>query len=94
MRLLLAAILLSLAAAPAAADPRPTDAGKLVTDDCAKARRAGKQCVLTIESHEVEGGKPGGQGMVVTIPKSPVTTSLISIRRDFIQEIVKTAEDL
>ena len=95
MRLLLATIFASLAVTSAAADPKPpADVGQMVTDDCAKARRVNKQCVLTIESHEIEGGKPVGQGMVVTVPSRPVQSSLIRIRRDFIQEILKTAEDL
>ncbi len=95
MRIFLAAILVALAATPAAADPKPpADVGKMVTDDCAKARKAGKDCVLTIESHEIEGGKPVGQGTIVTVPPRPVQTSLIRIRTEFIQEILKSAEDL
>jgi hypothetical protein len=95
MRIFLAAILVSLAATSAAADSKPrADVGQMVTDDCAKARKAGKQCVLSIESHEIEGGKPVGQGTVVTALPGTKSASLIRIRRDFIAEIVKTAEDL
>jgi len=95
MRLLLAAILISLAASPAAADPSPPrDVGKLATDDCARARRAKKDCVLTIESHEIEGGTPRNTGTTVTVLTTTKQPSLIRVRRDFIQEILKTAEDL
>jgi hypothetical protein len=95
MRLLLAALLASLAATPAAADPSPPrDVGEMVTDDCAKARRAKKDCVLTIESHEVEGGTPRATGTTVTVIGPATHGSLIRLRRDFIPEILKTAEDL
>jgi hypothetical protein len=97
MRILLAALaatsLAALAAAPAAADPTP-DVGKMVTDDCAKATRAKKQCVLKFEGHEVAGGTPTATGTTVTVIGPTRQPSLIRIRRDFIQEILKTAEDL
>jgi hypothetical protein len=95
MRLFLATLLVSLAATSAAADPSPTrDVGKLVSDDCAKARKLKKDCVLTIESHEIEGGTPRATGTTVTILNPGKQQSLIRLRRDFIPEIVKTAEDL
>lgn len=96
MRLLLAAILASLAtASTAAADPKPhADVGKMVTDDCAKARKAHKDCVLTIDGDEINGEKPGGNGSVVTALPTTKQPSLIRTRRDFIPEILKSAEDL
>jgi len=95
MRILLAAILVSLVATAAAADPKPNrDVGRMVTDDCAKARKLNRDCILTMESHEVNGGTPGATGINVTVLKPTPQPSLIRIRRDFIQEIVKTAEDL
>jgi hypothetical protein len=97
MRILLAALsaalLTALAASPAAADPTP-DVGKMVTDDCAKATRAKKQCVLDFKGHEVEGGTPGATGTTVTVIGPIKHSSLIRVRKDFIQEILKTAEDL
>jgi hypothetical protein len=58
------------------------------------ARRAKKDCVLTIESHEVEGGTPRATGTTVTVIGPATHGSLIRLRRDFIPEILKTAEDL
>ena len=95
MRVFLATILVSLAATAAAADPSPPrDVGKMVTDDCAKARKLKKDCVLTIEGHEVEGDTPTASGTVVTLLPGSKNPSLIRFRRDFIPEILKTAEDL
>lgn len=91
-RFAVALVLAAAAAAPAVADPRAPE--KLVTDDCAKARRQNKDCVLTIEGHEIDGKTPGGTGMTVTARTDIRHASLIRIRYDFIQEIVKSAEDL
>lgn len=95
MRLLLATLFVSLAATSAAADPSPPrDVGKMVTDDCAKARRANRDCVLNIDGHEVEGATPRNTGTTVTVLTGSKQPSLIRFRRDFIPEILKTAEDL
>jgi hypothetical protein len=95
MRILLATLLVSLAATAAAADPKPsTDVGKMASDDCARARRAKKDCILTIDSEEIEGGTPRATGTTVTLLNDPKHPSLIRVRRDFIQEILKSAEDL
>lgn len=95
MRILLAAILVSLTAAAAAANPAPpTDVGKMANDDCARARRAKKDCVLTIDTEEIEGGTPRPNGTTITSLTGTKHPSLIRVRRDFIQEILKSAEDL
>jgi len=96
MRIALTAVLVSLSlTAPAAADPRPpVDVGKMATDDCARARRAKKDCVLTIEGSEIDGSTPRNTGTTVTVVGTTQHPSLIRIRREFIQEILKTAEDL
>jgi hypothetical protein len=100
MRTLLVATLLlapALAAAddkPAPAPARTTDVAKMKNDDCARARKANKTCVLDMggESLEADSPVPGGVSVgVVTFSKA---TSLIRIRRDFITEILKSAEDL
>lgn len=93
--------LLSLAAiaAPAVADPAPRtpapDVGSMHTDDCARARKAGKTCVLDMgkgETVDGQGQVPGGSSvMTIETTKHP---SMLPIRRDFIVEILKTAEDL
>ena len=56
---------------------------------------AGKTCVLSIEDEKVEGGRPSrGRDQRSVVNQFGKHNSLIRIRRDFIPEIVKTAEDL
>ena len=65
-----------------------------VSDDCARARKQNKTCVLDMGSEALTGDnvKPDGTGIqVIDWGKAG---SLIHVRRDFISEIVKTAEDL
>ena len=100
-KLLLAALLLapSLASAqntktPAKPAPAPTVTSSTSTDDCARARKAGKTCELTIEEEQVEGTNvtPGGVG--INVRQFASLNSLIHIRKDFVAEIVKAAEDI
>lgn len=94
MRILMAA-LLALVPAAALADTAPTsDVKKMNTDDCARARAAGKTCVINIEGIDVEGLKVGSTGERFTAPDFGRAGSLIRLRRDFIPEILKSAEDL
>jgi len=95
MRMILACLLVSLAATPVLADPGPAkDAHAMATDDCARARKANKVCVLDMKGEEVGGATPTAGGSATTAIKFLPTSSLIHIRRDFIVEILKTAEDL
>ena len=100
-----AAFVLTVAfAVPASvfADPKPetgvssarTDVTRMVTDDCARARKAGKTCVLDVPPEDVDGQAPEAGDVRTRILIFETQTSLIRIRRDFIPEIVKTAEDL
>jgi hypothetical protein len=77
----------------AAADP-PKPAAQMATDDCARARKAGKTCVLSIEGEELNGDRPPPSDINVGILKFNNLGSLIRVRRDFIPEIIKSAEDL
>jgi hypothetical protein len=89
---------MSAAAEPAQpAPPRPsasTDASRMVTDDCALARRAGKTCVLEVPPEDIGGATPSASGIDVRILRFGSHASLIRLRHDFILEIVKTGEDL
>jgi hypothetical protein len=74
---------------------RPTgDATRMVTDDCALARKAGKTCVLEVPAEDVGGSTPSSSRIDVRILQPGTSPSLIRLRRDFIVEIVKTGEDL
>jgi hypothetical protein len=101
MRFLLAASLV-LAASTARADapakaatgPAP-DVKQMHTDDCAKARAKGKTCVIDMgKGDEVTGNVATGTGSMIGIIEGGKATSLIQLRRDFITEILKSAEDL
>ena len=70
------------------------DASKMVTDDCALARKLGKICVLDVPAEDVPGRTSVVDDVRVQVRGFDEPTSLIRLRRDFIFEIVKTAEDL
>ena len=91
MRILLLALL--LAPTLAFADSS-SDVTKMKTDDCARARKANKTCVLDIGEENIEGKSPTASGSVVNARQFAVLNSLIHIRKDFIPEIVKAAEDI
>jgi hypothetical protein len=94
MRTMLLTLLLATISVPAAfADPTP-DVSKMKTDDCAQARKQNKTCVLSIEDESIEGDKPVASQTSILAIKFPQHSSLIRIRRDFISEILKSAEDL
>jgi hypothetical protein len=89
-----------LVSAAAFADPAPT---KPVTeakpevglhDDCARARAQHKDCVLDIAAEEIDGDKPVVTDTMLNFLQWTKSQSLIHLRRDFIPEIVKTADDL
>jgi hypothetical protein len=95
MRTLLVTLSLLLAPALAAADEsRTADATKMKTDDCARARKQNKTCVIDMGKEELTGNSPTAGGSAIGILKFSKAESLIRIRRDFIVEILKTAEDL
>ena len=91
MRTVLAALL--VLTATAAADTT-TDAKKMADGDCARARAANKTCVLDMGDETIEGEPPVSSGQRVDVIKFITASSLIHIRKDFIPEIIKTAEDL
>lgn len=88
-------LLATLTTAPALADAnRDRDSSALRDDDCAKQRKRGKTCELTIEGEEVKGGVPTAGESRIDVINIGKAASLIRLRRDFITEILKTAEDL
>ena len=91
MRVVVVAILASWAAV-AAADPRP-GAGR-DSGECARARKAGKACELTLEAEQVGGSKPDPGGSDVRVRRFDPAGSLIRLRRDFIDAIVQAANEL
>lgn len=97
MRLVVAVVMLTSVVLPVSvfADPSPaTDVTKMVTDDCARARKAGKTCVLDVAAEDVGGTTPTAGEIGLRILTFGKAGSLIRVRHDFIPEIVKAAEDL
>ncbi len=70
------------------------DSSAVAKDDCARARAAGRTCELTIEGEDIEAGVPSADGARFTAVKWIEHGSLLRIRRDFLPEIIKSAEDL
>lgn len=84
-----------LSTAPAVADPTPApDVTRMAADDCARARKLNKTCVLSIEDEQIDGTTPTAGEPPISITTRINHGSLIRIRYDFIAEILKTAEDL
>lgn len=91
----------SLVSLPASADPdlqpgprQAAGAARMATDDCARARKAGKTCELTLSPEDVGGQAVGPDDIALRLLRFGQAGSLIRVRRDFIPEIVKAAEDL
>jgi len=87
-------LVLWMLTAPAMADSKTKTAEAMHADDCAKARKANKTCVLTIEDEKVNGSVPTGDGVGVAVIGTAKHPSLVKPRQDFIVEILKSAEDL
>jgi hypothetical protein len=96
MRSLIIAALLLTPALASADEPtsRTPDATKMHADDCARARKAGRTCVLDMGGEEIESNAPTAGGSTIGAVSFGRHESLIRIRREFITEIIKTAEDL
>ena len=97
-------IVLSMVTAPLIASagrraPAP-DAGQPIATtqsagDCAQARARDKACVIEFGTPEsVDGDVPTGSGESIAIPRQVVFTSLLRLRTDFRDYILKSAEDL
>lgn len=70
------------------------DVRTMATDDCARARKAGKTCVLDIGEESIEGQVATGTGEGFTSLPWGTSGSLIRLRHDFITEILRSAEDI
>jgi len=93
MRLALFLLLIpSLALAQPASSS--TDARDMADNDCARARKLKQTCVLKIGPEEIEGGVLKPEGSIVDARIFPYHQSLVRIRRDFIAEILKSANDI
>lgn len=104
MRLFLVAALLlgpalasadDTASSPAGTASRAPDVAQMRTDDCARARKAGKLCVINMgEGESIEASTPTAGGAAIGIVQFGKAASLVRVRKDFIAEILKSAEDI
>jgi hypothetical protein len=92
--------LTALAAPPALADPaaappeHPAPTTRAQSGECARARKAGKPCQLTIEPEQVGGDRPTPDGTDLRLRRFEPMGSMIRLRMEFIDQIVKAADDL
>jgi hypothetical protein len=90
MRIVIVALLL----VPALALADTPDANQMKTDDCARARKQNKTCVLDMGTETLEVAVSKGEGDRFDFLSFGKAGSLVRVRRDFILEILKTTEDL
>jgi hypothetical protein len=78
------------------ADPAPAApaAPPRTETDCARARKAGKPCQLTIEPEQVDGDRLVPDGTDLRLRQWEPPGSLLRLRRDFIAQIVQSADEL
>jgi hypothetical protein len=95
------ALLTALAAPPVLADPAPAlspeqrrAAARAEASECARARKAGKPCQLTIEPEQVGGDRAIPDGTDLRLRRFEPTGSMIRLRTEFIDQIVKSADEL
>ena len=72
----------------------PPNVERMNANDCAQARKLNKTCVLSIEEEAVDGKVPTLTETSVVVNPFGKHGSLIRVRKDFIPEILKSAEDL
>ena len=88
-------IVLALLAVPALADPHPTKTPEAMhTDDCARARAKHQACVIDMGGEKITGTGATGGGIGVGVIETGKEPSLVKPRKDFIVEIIRSAEDL
>jgi hypothetical protein len=97
MKLIAALLLVAATATTAAADdakPEAATATDLAAQDCARAKKLHKQCVLSFGAEDIEGSMLSPGGSDIQSQGTTTFASLIHLRYDFRAEIIKAAEDL
>ena len=88
-------IALALLAIPAQASAQPEAPRQQPSDDCARAKRAGKPCKIVFDTaEEIDGKRLTGGVETITGRSSLTFSSLISIRESFRDQIIYSAENL
>lgn len=98
MRRVAALVLLTALTAPRVlADPTPApspEKRRAEASECARARKAGKPCQLTIEPEQVGGDRATPDGTDLRLRRFEPSGSMIRLRREFLDQIVKSADEL
>lgn len=88
-------IVLAVLALPAWANAQTETQRPARSDDCAKARQAGRACNLVFDTPEEIGGKRIASDFESITGRSALSfTSLIKVRESFRDRIILTAENL
>lgn len=96
-RLAALALLTALAAPPVLADPAPApslERRRAEASECARARKAGRPCQLTIEPEQVGGERVTPDGTDLRLRRFEPAGSMLRLRREFIDQIVKSTDEL
>ena len=72
----------------------PFDARKAAAGDCARAKAKGKACQLDFKGDTIDGNGIGGGSDSVVIPVELPFNSLIKLRLNFHDLLIKSAEDI
>jgi hypothetical protein len=88
-------IALALLAIPAQAGAQSGAPRQQPSDDCARAKRAGRPCKIVFDTAEEIDGKRLTSGVETITGRSSLTfSSLITIRESFRDQIIYSAENL
>jgi hypothetical protein len=99
MKLIATVLFAIFLASPAIAQPakkqQRRDPNEMAATDCERLVAKGKKCkILKIEGEIVKGSTPIGDGTNVGVINFDDHASMIKLRKHFIPEIIKSAEDL
>ena len=95
MRMTIACLLMAVPVPSLAQPARTADVQTMASDDCARARQAGTTCVLSIaEDDDIIGSTPTHGDTGTALTQVGRHGSLIQLRLDFIEAILRTAEDI
>jgi len=82
------------APSPAPSPESRAAARRAEASECARARKAGKPCQLTIEPEQVGGDRAIPDGTDLRLRRFEPSGSMLRLRREFIDQIVKAADEL
>lgn len=95
MRRIALALALLAVPAQAVAQPRASRPQTSASDDCAKAKQAGRPCKIVFDTgEEIDGKRLSAGGDTITGRTNLAFSSLIKIRDSFREQIIYSAEDL